>query len=68
MIRYNRQKLKAHDKGSDRHNKPVAHESKQVRLDTEHVRAASGRRRSKKKKISCEFTHCSCSNDHATVV
>lgn len=46
MNRYRRYKLRAHDMGIDRHNKPVAHERKAARVDAEHGRAvAAGNRR-----------------------
>ena len=45
MIRYNRQRLKAHDAGSDRHSKSVAYDRKKERLTKQHQRVVGGRRR-----------------------
>lgn len=42
--RYNRQKLRSHDAGNDRHNKGVAWSSKQTRLGLEHQKVTSGRK------------------------
>lgn len=41
MNRYRRHKLRAHDLGIDRHNKPVAYERKMARLAREHTTTGS---------------------------
>lgn len=44
--RHSRAKLRAHDRGIDRHNKGVAHESKAARVAREHQQAVElGNRR-----------------------
>lgn len=54
MSRYTRFKLKAHDRGEDRHNKGVSYLKKQSRLDREHQEALEAKRRQRGAKIKTQ--------------